>query len=74
MGLDPMGLLQMKNRFSIFAKEHPKAVAFFSSIKEIGSKEGTIYEIKVTPPDGQPAVCNIKLTANDIETIRMLMK
>jgi len=35
-------------------------------------QEGTIIDIKVTTPDGKTLESNIKLTANDIETAKMM--
>ena len=37
-------------------------------------QEGAVYEMKVTLPDGTERIMNFRLNANDIETIRLLMK
>ena len=74
MAINPMVLLKMKERMAIFQQDHPKVGPFFSMLKSRAMIEGAIYELKVTSPDGKEYVSNIRLTANDIETIRMLSK
>ena len=73
MAINPLMLLKMKNRLNIFQKDHPRVFPFFSMIKDHALEEGTVYELKVTTPDGQTYVTNIKLNENDLESIRMMM-
>ena len=73
MALNPLMLLKLKDRLSIFQKDHPRVFPFFSMIKDQALEEGTVYELKVTTPDGSSYVTNIKLNENDLETIRMMM-
>ena len=70
--MNPMFLMQIKDRMNTFNAEHPKLGRFFSVIKSNAIKEGTIIEMKVTTPEGEEYVSNIKLTNNDVETIRMM--
>ena len=72
MAINPMAMLQMKERLSIFQKDHPRVFPFFNMLQEEGLQEGSIYEVKVTLPDGRERVMNFKMNANDIETIRIL--
>ncbi len=74
MAINPMMLMKMKERLNVFQQDHPKVLPFFTMLRDKASEEGTVYELKVTTPDGQSYVANIKLTANDLETIQMLMK
>ena len=69
-----MALLKMKDRLSIFNQEHPRVRPFFHMIKEEGLPVGSILELKVVLPDGREQVTNIRLTENDLETIKMLSK
>ena len=71
--MNPMILLQMKQRFTQFQQDHPKFMPFCGAVKDHALKEGTIIDVKVTPTDGKSYATNIKLTANDVETIRMLL-
>lgn len=74
MAINPAVLLRFKERMRIFQNDHPKIRPFFHMLKEKALTEGTVFELKVTTPDGQEYVSNIRLTANDIETIRLLSK
>ncbi len=35
--------------------------------------EGTVLEITVTPPDGQPLSMNLKVAAQDLDALNQLM-
>ncbi|SEQ21279.1 hypothetical protein SAMN02910289_01513 [Lachnospiraceae bacterium RM5] len=70
--MDMAGLMQIKKRFEVFNREHPKMVPFIRKVREDAFKEGAIVEIKVTSPEGKEYVSNLRVTANDVETIRIL--
>ena len=70
--MNPMIFMQIKERMDVFNSEHPKLARFLSVVKSNALKEGTVIEMKVTEPDGEEYVSNIRLTANDIETINMM--
>ncbi len=72
MNINPMALLQMQQRFAQFQQDHPKFVPFLGAIKANALKEETVIDIKVTSPEGGTLATNIRLTANDLETINML--
>lgn len=74
MALNPLTLLKMKDRLKVFNQEHPRVRQFFHKIKEEGLPEGSVLEMKVTLPDGREQVTNIRMTEQDVETIRMLIK
>ena len=72
MAINPMAMLQMKERLNIFQKDHPKVFPFFNMLREQGLQEGAVYELKVTLPDGSERVMNFRMNENDIETFRLL--
>ena len=72
MNMNPMLLMQLQQRFGLFSQEHPKVLPFFRAIGDNAMQEGTIIDIKVTTPDGKTLESNIKFTANDIETAKMM--
>ena len=53
--------------------EHQKAIPFMRRLRDSGLEEGTILELSAEKPDGTKMTGNIRLTANDVETIRMLL-
>ena len=74
MAINPLALMKMKDRLHLFRQKHPKVGPFFSMLREKAVSEGSVVELKVTTPDGEEYVTNIRLTANDVETIHMLKK
>ena len=74
MAMNPMAMMKLKERLELFGKDHPKVVPFFEMLNREGLKEGSIYEMKVTDPDGKEHVMKMRLNTHDIETIRMLME
>ena len=73
MNLNPMMLMQLQQRIQTFQQDHPKFVPFMTAVKNNALEEGTVFAMKVTTPEGKTIESNIRLTANDIETIRMMM-
>ena len=74
MAINPMALMQMKERLTTFQQDHPRVFPFFRMLKEEGLQEGSVYELKVTTPDGKEKIMNFRLNANDIETLQLLLK
>lgn len=72
MNMNPMMLMQLQQRLGKFQQDHPKVMPFFQAVGANAVTEGTVFAIKVTTPDGKTLESNIKLTANDIETINMI--
>ena len=70
--MNPMMLIQLKEKIDTFRTEHPKMVPFFKMINQKALSEGSVLEIKATSVDGNEYVSNIKVTANDIELIKLL--
>jgi len=73
MNLNPMMLMQLQQKIQTFQQDHPKFVPFMTAVKNNALEEGTVFAMKVTTPEGKTIESNIRLTANDIETIRMMM-
>ena len=72
MAINPMTLLKLKERFRLFSQQHPKVRPFFSRLLHGGVQEGSVLELKVKTPEGEEFVSNIRLTADDMETLSML--
>lgn len=69
--MDKMIMNEAKKRMDMFKADHPKVLPFFEMLKEKALKEGTIVEMRVTDPEGKEYVSNIRLTATDVETIKL---
>ena len=52
MGINPMELTHMKQRFSIFAKQHPRVISFFETNGH-QMKEGNVLEFKIKTAEGK---------------------
>ena len=74
MNMNPMMLMQLQQRIQTFQQDHPKFLPFMMAVKENALEEGAVFAMKVTTPEGKTIESNIKLTANDIETIRLMME
>ena len=72
MNFNPTMLMQIQQRIQTFQQDHPKFVPFLMAIRDNALEEGSVIAMKVTTPDGRTIESNIKLTANDIETFRMM--
>ncbi len=72
--MNPMSLLKIKERFTQFNADHPKVVPFFKTVGAHAMVPGSVFEIKVTDPEGKEYVSNIRLNENDIETIKTIME
>lgn len=72
MAVNPMEMMKMAGRLKIFEEQHPKALAFVRDVAQTGIREGSVIEMKVSDPDGRDYVTNIRVTAEDMETIQIL--
>ena len=71
MAFNPMHLMKLKERLDIFQTQHPKFLPFLRALHgriEVGS----VIEFKVTNPDGTEMVSNIKVTEEDLETVKII--
>ncbi len=71
--MNPMVLMQIQERLTQFKQDHPKFFPFLGAVKDTALREGSVIDIKVTTPEGKSLATNIRLTANDIETIGLLL-
>lgn len=74
MAINPMALMKMKDRLKVFKQDHPKVGPFFQVLHDNAIMEGTVLELKATTPDGKEYVSNIRLTPNDVETLRTIIR
>ena len=72
MNKNPMALLELKERFDTFRVEHPKFLAFMRALRENAVAEGSVMEIKVTVPNGNEYISNIRMSNNDVEALKLL--
>lgn len=73
MAFNPMQLLQLKDRYEIFQREHPKIIPFLLTVKE-RVDVGSMIEIKITTSAGKTMTAGLKVTQNDIKTLHMMDK
>lgn len=72
MAMNPMMLMKLKERLGLFQSQHPKFQMFLNAVGNQAIETGSIIEVKVTRPDGKEMVTNLRLTEDDVETVRML--
>ena len=65
---------ELKKHWERFQDNHPKVPLFFRAVYENALEEGTIIEIRVTTPGGAKYETNMKLTADDIDTVRAMQE
>lgn len=71
MAVNPMDMMKIGQRLKLFQEQHPKFPAFLAQVKENALMPGSIMEMKVTTPEGREYITNIRLTQDDVETLRM---
>ncbi len=72
MAFNPFELMKLKERFAKFGEQHPKFLQFFQVFGGSAMQEGTVIEITLQAPGEEAHTTNIRLTADDIETLKML--
>lgn len=65
--MNPAMLMKLMNAKNVFTKNHPKFVAFLSTVFSQRMEEGTIIEITVTKPDKEPMTTNLSVKQSDLE-------
>lgn len=73
MNMNPMMIMQLQQRLGIFQNDHPKVMPFLKAVGENAMQEGSVIAMKVTTVDGKTIESNIKINANDVETMKMFM-
>lgn len=74
MAINPLQLTKLKGRWDIFKTQHPKFISYGKMLNKKAVEEGTIIEIKTTTPEGETFETNLKMTREDVETLRMFVK
>ncbi|WP_432626696.1 hypothetical protein [Brotaphodocola sp.] len=64
--MNPLKLLQLKSAWDRFKSNHPRFPLFLSAASKRGIKEGTVLEFKITTPEGEELVSNIKIKQDDL--------
>lgn len=72
MAFNPMDMMKLGERFRIFQSDHPRVVAFLQSARGY-VREGTVIEMSITTPEGTKKTTNMRINANDVETLQTLM-
>ncbi|MFQ9151734.1 MAG: hypothetical protein ACLR6B_09685 [Blautia sp.] len=53
-------------------KKSPEILSVYPGSQKKGSDGGSILEITVTPPDGEPISTNLKVQSSDLELLQKL--
>ena len=64
-------LMQLKNSWATFTRNHPKFPKFLQAAST-AVKEDTLIEIKITTAEGEVIETNLKVKASDIELVKNL--
>lgn len=72
MNLNPAALMKLISAKNTFDRNHPKLKNYFAAVKEKGIQEGSIIQIKITNPDDEPMLANIKVHQSDLELLTEL--
>lgn len=67
------GMLQLKNAWSTFTRNHPKFPRFLQAAGSCIGKD-TIIEIRVTTAEGRVLETNLKVKESDIDLVKSLAK
>ena len=63
----------MKGVLEKFNQNHPKVVSYFASVfGQNGVPEGSVIELTVTKPGEEPVTTNMRVTADDLELVKLL--
>ena len=68
--MKPKDILKMKGAWERFVQAHPRIPAFMQAASQGMVEEGSIIDLTIIAPDGRKIATNVKLTAEDMETIR----
>lgn len=64
---------KLKNAYGVFCTNHPKVPAFLNEVKGKGFCEGQEIAVAVRYPDGTEHKTGIRVTAEDLQLLNMLM-
>ncbi|MBR0450443.1 MAG: hypothetical protein Q4D71_01170 [Oscillospiraceae bacterium] len=70
--INPMDILKLKGMWQQFRDAHPKLVAFAKAVRNGYVKEGSVFDLTVTDPEGNSIRTNFRLSESDLELFRQL--
>jgi hypothetical protein len=71
--MNPGAIFKMKGVLEKFNQNHPKVVSYFASVfGQNGVPEGSVIELTVTKPGEEPVTTNMRVTADDLELVKLL--
>ncbi len=72
--MNPAILMKLMSAKNTFANNHPKFVAFLTTVFKDKIEEETIIEISVQKPGKEKITSNIKVQQSDMELLQSLME
>lgn len=72
MAFNPAMIMKLMSAKNKFEANHPKLKNYFMAIKDKGIYEDTVIQLKITNPNDEPMVANIKVKQSDLELIQEL--
>lgn len=72
--MNPAILMNLMSAKNTFANNHPKFVAFLTTVFKDKIEEGTIIEISVQKPGQEKITSNIKVQQSDLDLLQSLME
>lgn len=72
--MNPLKMMQLSSAMKKFQGNHPRFIAFWNAVRARGLHEGTVLELKMTAPEGETLVTNIRVTREDLELLRELQE
>ena len=71
--MNPMEMIKLKGLYEQFVKRHPRLPQFAQKAAS-SIQEGTVDDMKITLPDGETFMTNVKVLPEDMEMISALKK
>ena len=72
--MNPVVLMKLMAAKNKFTQNHPKFVAFLTTVFNNKMEEGTIIEISVQKPGQDKITSNIKVQQSDLDLLQHLME
>ena len=73
MPFNPLSILQLKEKRQVLKQQHPDLSAFGKELNKKALVKGSIFELRVTTPQGEVLEHKMTMTENDIEIIRLFV-
>lgn len=70
--MNPAMLMKLMSAKNTFTQNHPKFVAFLTTVFKGGIEEGTIIEISVQKPGQEKITANMKVLQSDLDLMNGL--